>query len=166
MLKALFATTDERGMALPWPDALPVVAATADGSALCDAPGRAGMTIAGELNKLAANVSIGRDMAGVHYYSDYYESLRMGERIAAGMLIEQMKHYNEPLELAFESFDGDLVHVLKNDHDDADPRVFVHDARGRDVGLDAWWHRHQRGESLSEARGHVRRARRAARVAV
>ena len=38
----------------------------------------------GELNKLAANISIGRNMAGVHYFSDYYDSLRMGEEIAEG----------------------------------------------------------------------------------
>lgn len=38
------------------------------------------VTISGELNKLAANISIARNMAGVHYYADYYESLRMGMR--------------------------------------------------------------------------------------
>ena len=31
------------------------------------------LTIQGELDKLAANISIGRNMAGVHYYSDYYD---------------------------------------------------------------------------------------------
>ena len=159
MLKAFFATTDEDGAPLPWPASLPALTANADGSALIDAPDRVGMTIGGELNKLAANISIGRDMAGVHFYTDYYESLRMGERIATGMLIEQMKHYNEPLELGFESFDGDRVHLLKNDFDAADPRVFVHDARGRDVGIDAWWHRHQTGESVAEARAIVRAVR-------
>ncbi|MCB1390574.1 MAG: hypothetical protein KDK12_15750 [Rhodobacteraceae bacterium] len=30
----------------------------------------AGRSVEGELNKLAANIAIGRDMAGVHYYSD------------------------------------------------------------------------------------------------
>ncbi|MEM1401471.1 MAG: vanadium-dependent haloperoxidase, partial [Pseudomonadota bacterium] len=46
------------------------------------------LTLEGELNKLAANISIGRNMAGVHYFSDYYDSLRMGEAIAIGMLEE------------------------------------------------------------------------------
>ena len=32
---------------------------------------------------LAANISIGRNMAGVHFYTDYYDSLRMGERLIA-----------------------------------------------------------------------------------
>ena len=47
------------------------------------------LTVEGELNKLASNISIGRDWAGVHYYSDYIESIRMGEKIAIGILEEQ-----------------------------------------------------------------------------
>lgn len=47
----------------------------------------------GELNKLAGNISIGRNMAGVHYFSDYYDSLRMGEAIAIGVLEEQALCY-------------------------------------------------------------------------
>src|SRR5690606_13047924 len=53
------------------------------------------LTVQGELDKLAANIAIGRDMAGVHYYSDYYDSLRMGERVAVGMLLEQAPTYEE-----------------------------------------------------------------------
>ncbi len=36
---------------------------------------KADLTVAGELNKVAANVSIGRNMAGVHWRSDYTESV-------------------------------------------------------------------------------------------
>ncbi|MEM7080065.1 MAG: vanadium-dependent haloperoxidase, partial [Pseudomonadota bacterium] len=43
---------------------------------------KAVLTVEGELNKLASNISIGRDWAGVHYFTDYIESIRMGERIA------------------------------------------------------------------------------------
>lgn len=142
MLKAFFDTVDADGRAIPWPSTLPVVQASADGRALEHVVPDPGMTLSGELNKLAANISIGRNMAGVHYYTDYYESLRMGERIATGILIEQMKQYNEPVEMDFESFDGDHVHILKLDYDYADPRVFVHDAQGRNVPFDTWWHRH------------------------
>lgn len=143
MLKAFFNTTDNTRKSIPWPADLPTVQATTDGSALEPAPDKAGMTISGELNKLAANISIARNMAGVHFYTDYYESLRMGERIAAGILIEQMKQYNEPVEFSFETFDGDHMHILKIDFDYADPRVFVFDSQGLEVGLDDWWHRHQ-----------------------
>lgn len=43
----------------------------ADGSRLVNDPKYKGkQTIQGELDKLAANISIGRNMADVHYYSD------------------------------------------------------------------------------------------------
>ena len=51
------------------------------------------LTLEGELNKLAANISIGRNMAGVHFFSDYYDSLRMGEEIAIAILEEQALTY-------------------------------------------------------------------------
>ncbi|MEE9321710.1 MAG: vanadium-dependent haloperoxidase [Granulosicoccus sp.] len=149
MLKAFFNTTDKTGKSIPWPSSLPTVQATIDGSELEQAPDSSGMTISGELNKLAANISIARNMAGVHYYTDYYESLRMGERIATGILIEQMKQYNEPVEFSFETFDGDLMHILKIDYDYAEPRVFVFDSDGVEVGLDSWWHRHQNSPEVA-----------------
>ena len=64
------------------------------------------------LNKLAANISIGRNMAGVHYYSDYYDSLRMGEEIAIGILEEQSLGYpTDPFVLSVPTFDGDVVRI-------------------------------------------------------
>ncbi|MEL6337710.1 MAG: vanadium-dependent haloperoxidase [Pseudomonadota bacterium] len=70
------------------------------------------LTLEGELNKLAANISIGRNMAGVHYYSDYYDSLRMGEEIAIGMLEEQALGYKtDPFVLSVPTFDGDVVRI-------------------------------------------------------
>lgn len=146
MLKAFFHTVEEGGKKgvkpVLWPKTMPVLEASRCGSALVDVKPHGVMTISGELNKLAANISIARNMAGVHYYTDYYESLRMGERVATGILIEQMKQYNEPVEMDFESFDGDHVHILKVDHDYADPRIFIHDAQGSEVSLDEWWNRH------------------------
>ena len=70
------------------------------------------LTLEGELNKLAANISIGRDMAGVHYFSDYYDSLRMGEEIALGILEEQALTYStDPFVLSVPTFDGDIVRI-------------------------------------------------------
>ncbi|ESA34827.1 vanadium-dependent bromoperoxidase [Leptolyngbya sp. Heron Island J] len=70
------------------------------------------LTLEGELNKLAANISIGRDMAGVHYFSDYYDSLRMGEEIALGILEEQALTYStDPFVLSVPTFDGDVVRI-------------------------------------------------------
>ena len=70
------------------------------------------LTLEGELNKLAANISIGRNMAGVHYYSDYYDSLRMGEAIAIGMLEEQALCYpTDDFVLSVPTFDGEIVRI-------------------------------------------------------
>ncbi len=70
------------------------------------------LTLEGELNKLAANISIGRNMAGVHYYSDYYDSLRMGEEIAIGLLEEQALCYpTDDFVLGLPTFDGDYVRI-------------------------------------------------------
>jgi len=59
-----------------------------------------------ELDKLAANISIGRNMAGVHYFSDYHDSLRLGEDIALGLLDEQRFTYDEPVRMTLRTFDG------------------------------------------------------------
>ena len=64
------------------------------------------LTVEGELNKLAANISIGRNWAGVHYWSDYTESLRMGETIALGILEEQRITYGENFRMTVPLFDG------------------------------------------------------------
>lgn len=70
------------------------------------------LTLEGELNKLAANISIGRDMAGVHYFTDYYDSLRMGEKIAIGILEEQALTYStDPFVLSVPTFDGDVRRI-------------------------------------------------------
>ena len=70
------------------------------------------LTLEGELNKLAANISIGRNMAGVHYFSDYYDSLRMGEEIAIGMLEEQALCYpTDPFVMSLQTFDGKTIRI-------------------------------------------------------
>ncbi len=70
------------------------------------------LTLEGELNKLAANISIGRNMGGVHYFTDYYDSLRMGEEIAIGMLEEQSICYpTDPLIMTLPTFDGGVRRI-------------------------------------------------------
>lgn len=96
------------------------------------------VTIEGELNKLAANVSIGRNMAGVHYYTDYYDSLRMGERLAVGILEEQMTTYPDPVTMRLGSFDGDRVIISGDGRGNASAAVRVD---GDWDGAEAWWRR-------------------------
>jgi hypothetical protein len=54
-----------------------------------------GLTLEGELNKLMWNISNGRNVAGVHYYTDYIESALLGEAITIGILREQMLCYHK-----------------------------------------------------------------------
>ncbi|MEM7174464.1 MAG: vanadium-dependent haloperoxidase [Chlamydiota bacterium] len=44
------------------------------------------LTVGGELNKLAANISLGRDHAGVHYRSDGAQGMLLGEKVAIDVL--------------------------------------------------------------------------------
>lgn len=53
-----------------------------------------GLTLEGELNKLMWNISNARNIAGVHYYTDYIESALLGEAITLGILREQMLAYH------------------------------------------------------------------------
>lgn len=79
------------------------VAYVSQGNSLDDQAGSLNNTplmVGDELNKLAANISIGRDMAGVHYYTDYIDSLIMGEKVAIGVLLEQS--------LAYETYPGNV----------------------------------------------------------
>jgi hypothetical protein len=69
------------------------------------------LTVEGELNKLAANIAIGRNWAGVHYYSDYFESYRLGEQVAIGLLEEQKLTYGENFSLTVPLFDGTTVRI-------------------------------------------------------
>ena len=70
------------------------------------------MTVGGELNKIAANVALGRNTAGVHWRSDATESMKLGEAIAIGILKEQRACYNEVFNgFSLTKFDGSTVTV-------------------------------------------------------
>jgi membrane-associated phospholipid phosphatase len=89
----------------------PVVPA-ADGSTL--EPVGATLTVGGELNKLASNVSIGRNWAGIHYRSDAADGLRLGEAVALGYLMDRARSYADSYEFTgfrLTTFDGERVRV-------------------------------------------------------
>jgi len=70
------------------------------------------MTVGGELNKLASNLYQSRNMAGVHYRSDGYQALLLGESVAIGILRDQRKTYNEDFSgFTFTKFDGSTITV-------------------------------------------------------
>ena len=70
------------------------------------------LTVGGELNKIAANVALGRDTAGVHWRSDATESLKLGEEIAISILRDQRACYNEVFNgFSLTKFDGTTITV-------------------------------------------------------
>lgn len=72
------------------------------------------LTVGGELNKVAANIAIARNMAGVHWRSDYFDSIRLGERVAICILSNQRNDYFEPgWSFTFTSFDNETVTISK-----------------------------------------------------
>lgn len=73
------------------------VQASADGSALVLYTGSdaSAMTVGSELNKLAGNIAIFRNAAGVHWRTDYTDSLPLGEAVAIGLLQEMSLGFQE-----------------------------------------------------------------------
>ncbi len=70
------------------------------------------LTVGGELNKIASNVALGRDTAGVHWRSDATESLKLGEQVAIGILQDQRSCYNEVFNgFSLTKFDGTTITV-------------------------------------------------------
>ena len=69
------------------------------------------MTVGGELNKLAGNIALGRNAAGVHWRSDYDQSLLLGEQIGIGILQEQSILLNEPEFYQLTKFDGTTIRI-------------------------------------------------------
>jgi hypothetical protein len=70
------------------------------------------ITVGSEMNKLAANVGIGRNHAAVHWRSDYANSLLLGEAVAISVLRDQKSCYNELFDgFTFTKFDGTTITV-------------------------------------------------------
>ena len=86
-----------------------IVQASSDGLSLTPyiGPDRNRITIGGEMDKVAANIGIGRNHAGVHWRSDYADSLLLGEAVAISILRDQNDTYNESFRgYTFTRFDG------------------------------------------------------------
>ena len=87
------------------------VAATDDGLLLLPYSG-APLTVGGELNKLASNISLGRDAAGVHWRSDGIEGLKLGEAVAISIMRDFRRTYNENFNgFSLTKFDGTTITI-------------------------------------------------------
>jgi hypothetical protein len=103
ILKAVF----DESYVIPNP-----VAPSADGLSLMPytGPDAGSLTVGTELNKLASNIALGRNFAGVHWRSDYEESLKLGEALAISILEDQKLTYREPFAgSTFTKFDGTKI---------------------------------------------------------
>jgi len=69
------------------------------------------LTVGGELNKLASNIGIGRDFAGIHWRSDAIEGMKLGEELAIRFLIEQKDIFYEKFDFSITKFDGTSVTI-------------------------------------------------------
>jgi hypothetical protein len=102
ILKALF----NEDFVIPQP-----VVPTTDGLALVpfnEEP----LTVGGELNKLAANIGIARNFAGIHWRSDMAEGNKLGEAVAIRYLKEAKTCYNERFAgYTLTKFDGTKITI-------------------------------------------------------
>ena len=97
VLKAFFQSS----FVIPHP-----VEASADGLSLLPYRGP-DLTVGGELNKLASNIALGRDTAGVHWRSDGIEGIKLGEAVAIGILRDLRATYHEDFRgFSLTKFDG------------------------------------------------------------
>jgi hypothetical protein len=89
------------------------VQASADGTQLEPWSGET-LRLGGEIDKLASNIALARDAAGVHFRSDSIEGLRLGEAVAIGLLADYSRTYSERFDgFIFTQFDGRRVRVTQ-----------------------------------------------------
>ena len=82
---------------------------TSDGTALVPYTGTdAGqITLNGELNKLASNITFGHGIhAGIHWRTDSYNSMLLGEAYALTFLRDKASLYNEKFSITITRLDG------------------------------------------------------------
>jgi hypothetical protein len=73
------------------------------------------LTVGNELNKLASNITHGRDTAGIHYRSDGIQGMMLGEAAAISVLTDFNATYNENFAgFSLTKFDGTTVTLDAN----------------------------------------------------
>ena len=89
------------------------VVPTSDGRSLESYRGPA-LTVKGEIEKLAFNIAMGRNFAGIHYRSDAAAGIRLGEEVAITVLEDLVNTFTEDFAgFRFTRFDGAAVHIAK-----------------------------------------------------
>ena len=89
------------------------VMASADGLSLIPLD-QVTLTVGGEVNKLAFNIAMGRDFAGIHYRSDAEAGFRLGEEVAIAILEDVARTYTEDFGgFRFTRLDGTAVSISR-----------------------------------------------------
>jgi len=79
-------------------------------------PGAALVSLGNEIDKLAANIALGRDAAGVHCRSDSVRGLFVGEQQALGLLRDHSRTYNERFDgFIVRKFNGEKVKIASGE---------------------------------------------------
>jgi hypothetical protein len=69
-------------------------------------------TVGTEIDKLAFNIAMGRDWAGIHYRSDCVAGLQLGEDVGISILQDLARTYTEDFKgFSFRRFSGTNVHI-------------------------------------------------------
>jgi hypothetical protein len=72
-------------------------------------------TVGDEIDKLAFNVAMGRDWAGIHYRSDSMAGLSLGEDVGISILQDLARTFSEDFNgFSFRRFNGEGVHIAPN----------------------------------------------------
>ena len=113
-MKAFLKTHDSNNKPLPWPSD---PKHSIDGNVLqtYDKSDNK-ITIIGEINKLASNMALGRDMGGVHYRADGDDGIVLGETFAIKYLQIKLKEYiglyNGMISsFKLEKFNGEFIEI-------------------------------------------------------
>ncbi|MBV8642369.1 MAG: vanadium-dependent haloperoxidase, partial [Candidatus Eremiobacteraeota bacterium] len=106
ILKAFF----NEDYPIPYP-----IEAMSDGRELVPWKGEP-LTLGNEINKLANNIALGRDAAGVHYRSDSINGLFVGEQQALGLLCDYSRTYNERFDgFGLSTLSGEKVRIVNGE---------------------------------------------------
>jgi membrane-associated phospholipid phosphatase len=102
ILKAIF----DESFVIPGP-----VVTSADGLKLQPVSGTQ-LTVGGELNKLASNIALGRDTAGVHWRSDEVQGIFLGEAVAISILRDLRRTFVELFNgFSLTKFNGETITI-------------------------------------------------------
>lgn len=68
-------------------------------------------TVGQELDKLASNIGIGRNWAGIHYWMDSISGIKIGEKVAISCLKDLIRRYPVHLEISLPRFNEKSVTI-------------------------------------------------------